>query len=427
MAAGCTAPNPLSCADGTCSDGEHVFCDVDGTLSGIPLTCVAVSCTPGALAGCRGEDAIVCNSTGDNYDLTPCEQGCIAEPEAHCAHLEPRYLPEVCDVAATSDELVIANSANFDTNLDTNCNGGVVAQVAGPEICVVRYRTIEIQPDITLSVSGSRVLALVADESLEINGILDVAATGNTDGPGGGFVISGGAESGSNAAGGAGFATAGGAGGNSSADGGAANGGAAAIDPALLTALVGGTRSATFIAPPELPNSGGGGGGATLISCRASVVVAGTIDAAGGGGKSGFNLANIASVGGCGGGAGGNVVLQGMNLSVTGQVFANGGGGGGGRPAGQQKGSNGLDGTRSTGGAAGGLSLGGGDGHGGNGGAVGVQPGPGARSTDAQASAGGGGGSVGFFQSYTPPGVTPTLSPSAASPGFQSHQEIMVR
>jgi hypothetical protein len=72
----CTRPNPRSCADGICDDPTFPFCDVDGALEGIPLTCIAVSCTPGEVAACRGQEAIRCNATGNDYELVECALGC---------------------------------------------------------------------------------------------------------------------------------------------------------------------------------------------------------------------------------------------------------------------------------------------------------------------------------------------------------------
>src|SRR5262245_4491356 len=136
-----TKPNPLSCLDGYCSDQAHPFCDVDGAFSGTPGLCLAVDCRPLAFEACRGDDAIVCNASGDDYDITHCELGCgdaaggcmqckpnatacdsgnvrhcdangvpvqserceyacAAMPTAHCAYLEPKYLPTICDAPA---------------------------------------------------------------------------------------------------------------------------------------------------------------------------------------------------------------------------------------------------------------------------------------------------------------------------------------
>ncbi|MBL0212409.1 MAG: hypothetical protein IPQ07_00735 [Myxococcales bacterium] len=75
-AVGCTSPNPRSCRDGTCTDPAFPFCDVDGALAGSPETCLAVACNGGDVAGCRGDNAIVCNATGTDYDLVACPHGC---------------------------------------------------------------------------------------------------------------------------------------------------------------------------------------------------------------------------------------------------------------------------------------------------------------------------------------------------------------
>lgn len=76
--ASCTRPNPRDCSDGLCSDPAYPFCDVDGSLEGQVNTCIAVSCTPGDLRACRGDAAVLCNATGNNYELIECELGCDA-------------------------------------------------------------------------------------------------------------------------------------------------------------------------------------------------------------------------------------------------------------------------------------------------------------------------------------------------------------
>lgn len=453
---GCTtSPNPRSCLDGKCEDPAYPFCDFDGDIAGIPTACIAVSCTPGASDACRGDRAVICNAAGDNYDLVPCEHGCneltracnqcepstsrceagvfqscdaegrvaieetcalgcVDGPAPHCAYLEPRYLPDVCDTRALLDDLTIASSATFDTDLDTSCTGGVVPQTGGPSICVVRYGTIAIAAEASLKVIGTRAFAFVADRGLAIDGLLDVGANGPTSGPGGGTFGSGGPVIGPNGSGGAGFKTVGGPGGSPTVDGGAANGGSPSVDPVVYEVLLGGPHSA-----------GGGGGAATMISCRGTVSVPGTISAGGGGGAGGFMFLGT-RLPGMGGGAGGYVVLQGLDLAVTGRVFANGGGGGSGVPPVLSQGAQGVNGLISLAPAPGGaFDLG--EGHGGLGGSATSNPGPGKRSIAAGSSAGGGGGSMGFFQSYTPAGITPTLAPSSASPGFQANGTVRTR
>jgi hypothetical protein len=443
----CTARNPKFCGDGTCEDPSLPFCDTDGSLEGTPGTCIAVSCEAGTFESCRGDDTLVCNATGDNYDIMHCDTGCkvgittcnpcrpgdvtcganavqtcgadglphdsqscdvacIDAPNPHCGYLEPKYLPDACDDLATDLQLDISSSATLSTDLDVNCNGGIVKQNAGPDLCVLRYGTIAVEDSVTLTVTGARALVMIADTSLAIDGTIDISGSTTANGPGGNVGNAGAGGSGTTGVGdkrgggGAGFATAGG-------DGtGALGGGAASTNPALLTSLIGGASGG---------NNGGtrtAGGAMSLVACRGTLSVGGTIDAGGGGG---VGIGQFSVIGAAGGGSGGNVVLQGLQVSLTGQLYANGGGGGGGNASGVT----GQKGQRSTSAASGGSS-GMTDG-GGNGGAVAKAP------TNGNATNGAGGGSVGFLQTYTPAGVTPTLTPTVVSPALQPNLTVPTR
>ncbi len=72
----CTKRNPAYCGDGTCVDPSLPYCDIDGAIGGMAGTCIAVTCTPGELAICRGDAAVVCASSGSNYDTVQCPLGC---------------------------------------------------------------------------------------------------------------------------------------------------------------------------------------------------------------------------------------------------------------------------------------------------------------------------------------------------------------
>jgi hypothetical protein len=453
LALGCTKQNPRSCADGVCNDLAFPFCDVDGAVAGEPNTCIAVDCQAGEFITCRGDETITCNAMGNNLDVaacengcsasnegcnscrpgssacsndavevcgddgnpgqsTPCVVGCVSDPIAHCAYLEPKYLADICDTEAV-DDLMISTATTLSTDVDANCTGGVVSQTGAPDICVVRNRTITVTQAATLTVVGARALALVGDTSTTITGVLDVSANGRISGPGGGTSVSGGIETTANGGGGAGFLTSGGAGGSTAADGGAANGGTASTNPAQLDVLVGGTT-----------NFGGGGGAVALITCRGTLTVDGLIDAGGGGGRGGF-VGGVVPHAGNGGGSGGNVVLQGINVIVTGQLYANGGGGGSGKPGTAATGNAGADGTRSLSPAPGGVPVEQ-EGAGGDGGVGGRLPGSG-KKPGAAGSAGGGGGSAGFLQVYTPAGVTPMIIPAAVSPSLQLSLNVNTR
>ncbi len=416
----CTEANPASCLDGHCSDPARPFCDVDGALSGTPHSCVKVSCTTGDVLGCRDAQALTCNSAGDNYDLVECAHGCGGSPAAclPCSdcerHIVPRFVPNACDTPSDGQELRVQTSTTLNTSMDSQCTGGIVSQLNGPEICVVNSITITIERNQTLRVSGKRALALVADDALIVDGILDISADRAVDGPGGGL-ISGARPAHPSGSGGAGFKTAGAAGGSANADGGGGAGGDATTIP--IEPLLGGSRAGAYSVGMLSPG-GGGGGAATLLSCTGSVEVSGIIDAGGGGGApAGYDGFNFVRTPAGGGGAGGVVALQGMDIRVTGEIYSNGGGGGAGLEV--SGAGSGMDGSRSSTAAGPGGMVGLPEaGNGGGGGYGTTAPTVGRRFTAGGLSsgAGGGGGSVGAIRTFTPAGTTPTLTPLDVSP-----------
>ena len=434
-------PNIDSCAANQfvdCVGTVARICDGAGTGT-TDMECGAPGCNMGAGrcnacvpdgATCGTNTVEHCGPDGLNASTETCSIGCTETPTAHCTYIEPTYaaLANICDTPAVMPALTISTNQSFDTASDLICTGGVVTQASGPPICVVRFGAIKIDAARTLTVQGVRALALVADRDLVIAGTLDVGADGTTNGPGGGTLVSGGVSTDSKGGGGAGAKTAGAPGGTDAAAGGAANGGGVGTDPANLVSFVGGSRPANPMILGSI--SGGGGGAAILISCRGQVSVTGVIDAGGGGGGGGRDLvfgAGTSLVSAAGGGAGGNVVLQGAAVSVTGSVFANGGAGGGGTSVDDQDGLRGDDGSRSTTSSAVGGTPAGNGGSGGSGGRLGATPTAGNMPAVAAGTAGGGGGSTGFLQTYTPMGVAPTLTPAAASPGFQPNLKLSTR
>ncbi len=461
---GCTRPNEASCVDDFCNNPALPFCDVDGTLAGEPDTCIAVDCEPGTFVSCRGDEAITCRASGADYDVvscplgcddssgcieTACEvgatrcgegtlercndvgeyvseacaAGCIETPVAHCAYLEPQYLPDICDVPALEldarlDHLDIVDYLN--TDAVQVCTGGVATQTDGaPDICIVRYRTISVPAGPTeVKVEGSRVLALVADDLVDISGTLDVSANGQTNGAGAGDFLSGGTG-----------VTSGGGGGGGSAAG--ASGGPAtttnggpAFSPSPLLVLRGGARAPMVTSPPLVlfgEASGGSGGAMTAVACKGTVRVSGMVDAGGGGGHRGDQVNNF----GGGGGSGGFVALQGLQVDVTGRVFANGGWGGDGKPTSptpdQWDGQDGLRGV-----SYGAMFREGHDGGlGGRGGVAAALPERGAGVTSGRA--GGGGGAMGALQTFTPIEIVPNVSASQSSPAFSPPRTLEVR
>jgi len=462
LGAGCTTKNPYFCEDGVCIDPARPFCDIDGSVAGDPGVCLAVTCAPEMPSACQGESSVTCNATGTNFDVTPCNHGCndqtfvcnvcepstascsgdvlescgedgvvastetctggcVTSPNAHCAHLTPRYVPDICDSAATSPTFVVSTSGTLDTSLDQNCNGGVVDQPGTRPLCVMRYGTIKITQGATLKLTGTRPVAIVADRDFEIAGAIDASADNmpvGTSGPGGGATLSGSSALGTKAGGGAGFRVAGAAGGGPTADGGGGIGGVASVNPGTFAALIGGPRCGDVAGGI---NGGGGGGGVALISCRGTVSVSGVIDAGGGGGFGSF----LTTLGGGGGGAGGYIVIQGMDISVTGQIYANGGAGGAG--VGSIQGFPGEDGSLSQSIPANGGPSQGGSGAGGCGAWDTGPPCTGKAPTSAGRTAGGGGGSTGFIKFYLPTGRNATIAPVGISPPLDPVSPIPLR
>jgi hypothetical protein len=375
-------------------------------------------------AMCSGGEVQTCGVDGLIASTESCTLGCADGDTAHCAKIVPAFLPTVCDAPAIQPALVFPSGQQnqINTDLSGNCNGGIVAQAGGPEVCIVRSRTISV--DGPLEVIGQRAIAFVADDALDVDNIIDISARGRVSGPGGGHRTSGVAPS---------RAGGGGAGGKQrGADGGDAgeihkgnDTGGAIVDPLVTQIFEGGAKagSAEQLAPNYRPQGGGGGGALMLISCSGELRVTGTIEAGGGGGGAGGDaFSNFVTflTGGGGGGAGGYVVLQGASVTVSGKLFANGGGAGSGCSTSNCVGVNGEDAAQIRARGGGGIGLGG---AGGGGGFDAALPGFGSAGT----SPGGGGGSTGRFQIFTPATVTPSLGGVIAQPAFEPNRNVDVR
>lgn len=436
----CTPDEFIACVDTmarSCNAAGDGTTDVTCT-SGCNTTerrcndCVpdATSCTTDMMAVQQ------CTPDGRTNSVTDtCAAGCNPGDTAiaaHCSYISPAWLPDICDAPATDMVFAPNASATISTSLDTNCSS-IVVQMAngnpiGPQICVIRAKTITIPNAITTTFSGNRAIALVADSQLTVTGTIDVGAinAANTPGPG----IAGGsgtASTSSAGGGGAGFGTAGGNGGATTAGAGGAGG--QVIDPLTRAFFAGGYSGASpgGIGNPASDIAGGaGGGGLLLIACRGNVSITGQIDANGGGGRGNHDIIGGAgfqnSKAPSGAGSGGYVVVQGLTVTISGGVFANGGGGGGGSNTDDGSGPIGNKGLRTTGATTGGvgnLSTGG------NGG---VLAGPGQNGTGATAGGGfggGGGGGVGVIHAYTPTGVIPVTTGATFSPNYTRRNVVL--
>lgn len=164
-----------------------------------------------------------------------------------------------------------------------------------------------------------------------------------------------------------------------------------------------------------------------LVSCHGTVTLSGVVSLGGGGGMAGY--VSSFCFPGAGGGAGGNLLVEGIQVDVTGSLFANGGGGGAGCAPGSQAtpDQHGEDGPLSDTVPAGGGAAVTGAGYGGAGGIGPNVPGDGHRSTVDGDHPGGGGGSVGWLQVGTPATIKPTVAPAHASPPIQASVAVDVR
>ena len=95
-----------------CRDDSQVVCNSTGDDYGLipcehgcaaPTGCLGISCTPNAFSTCQGNDALSCNATGDNFTLESCAHGC--DPTFGCLTCEPN------EVACTNGTLSTCNAA----------------------------------------------------------------------------------------------------------------------------------------------------------------------------------------------------------------------------------------------------------------------------------------------------------------------------
>jgi hypothetical protein len=115
-----TKANPaFSCSDTPCTDPNFPYCDIDGSVGGIPEACTAVTCTAGAFQSCRGDNiALTCNNSGTSFDEVQCAHGC--DPATGCKLCEANQTACENGVVATCD----ANGVQTST---TNCPLGCFA------------------------------------------------------------------------------------------------------------------------------------------------------------------------------------------------------------------------------------------------------------------------------------------------------------
>jgi hypothetical protein len=217
----------------------------------------------------------------------------------------------------------------------------LITQASGPDLVAFATRNMIVASGSTFRFGGSRPVAFVVYGDAEIDGQLDVSATGSSAGPGSNFACAPGAGgSGANGShagggGGGGFGTKGGDGASSTPSGAAGGlGGAVSLD-ASLSPLRGGCSGGAGGKGDGGNAAGGGGGGAIQLSVAGKLRIGGTIAAAGGGGRRSDDETGLLGDGGGGGGSGGAILLEATTIETASASWmtTNGGGGGEGRVA----------------------------------------------------------------------------------------------
>jgi hypothetical protein len=224
----------------------------------------------------------------------------------------------------------------LDTALDTDTLGtctDLIAQPAGPELCVIAATQINVSN--TVTATGTRPLMLLATDTIQIGGTLDVSSKRTAAKPGAGANFAscgagtaptnGTATTGAGGGGGGSFTTPtlgkGGNGGDSRDSAGVVvNNNGVSGSLLGLTFVRGGCRGQDGgDAGAAQGGVGGAGGGAVYLLAGTSITVDGNIYASGAGAA-----ASAARAGGGGGGTGGLIGLEAPMIDVKGIVAANG-------------------------------------------------------------------------------------------------------
>ena len=468
-----TGPETVDCANGCSGDGVCNVCDPDSKVcsdADTLATCNAsgtatsdMQCGFGCSAGacnecqpsttaCQANKLVVCNAAGTVTSSNTCTYGCdaTATPDAcESPKLVPSNLYDFfmltaenpCEVT-TVDDLSVPMAGTLPIDTDGAVCTRVKTQAGSlPAICVVIRRNITFNSASTVTVTGSRALALVATSTASLAGTIDVSANGPTGGPGSatstvsnasGTPADGEMTPGNAGGGGGGHQTLGGPGGSAPMTTAGSAGpirGTLNVLP-LSPGARGGTNSAlTGTSRQGLP--GGGGGALQVVGCMSMTVTATALfDANGGGGQGGRPGSSTTPGGGAGGGSGGSILLEAQTMTLTtgAQFYANGGGGGGGATL-STAGGDGQDGQPQRSAANGGdAATGMGPGSskaGGTGGAANnagnaILPGAGGSLSvmDPMSAAGGGGGGVGRFRINNTNGSVGTSVFLIASPNL---------
>ena len=242
---------------------------------------------------------------------------------------------DLCTQPSPTTDLVISDARTLNTDIDARCR--TYAQAGGSAVCLIYVSAVTIAMTGSLTVTGSRPLAIASTSTLTIAGAIDVSRHVSQVGPAVDNAASAFAmvpepdPGGGGGAAGATFTLLGGDGGvgdsdNSLGQDDTALPGTHGPSTPITTVLRGGCRGQDGGAEEAGGGAGGTGGhsgGALYLYAAQRLEIPGSVLATGARGEGGESQA-----GGGGGGSGGLVVIESQLITITGQLSANGGGGG---------------------------------------------------------------------------------------------------
>jgi hypothetical protein len=395
------------------------------TPSGAPCDLSANNCPIGQKcqmtsngAFCSGRDPSIDASVKSDARPPDSAPGCLGSG----------LVTNICQMPPPTAEITISANRTINTAMvgAGNCDQIVAQQLGGPSMCMIAGKTISIAAGAKLIAQGPNPLLLVAHDTFDVTGAIDVASHVNAPTPGAGSETTctsgnGGNGSGNDGGGGGGgaggtFGTLGANGGTGDDTGGTGGTSGTAIAAMAAGSLRGGCKGGNGGGGGSGGSGvGGAGGGGIYLIARTSITIGGSINASGAPGAGGFN-GSTASGGGGGGGSGGLIALDAPMITVTGSLFANGGGGGGGGGEAFDKvGSAGGEPTTATTQANGGNGGDGGGGNGGRGYALNQNATNGNNGNNRYCGGAGGGGGAGVIKIYgtSTAMLTGTISPPA--------------
>lgn len=322
-------------------------------------SCTQTTCASGVLE--------VCGASGTVEHVETCRLGCFSSDR--CRRVDPSNgLGVQLDGTAGLAAVTIPSGATVEADTGIVRSGGQVIAVAtetvpqggGPTLRVLMARSFVVGD---IQIRGTMPVALVAMESVEVRGVIDVSADDMVAGPGaltcsgagrggdqpgGAWVRRYSGHTGSGeylwtnpGAGGGGFGSAGGIGGVTTlAPGGAGGVNGSALLVPLRGGCPGGGVNSSFV---DVGHAGRGGGAIQLVSGTGEIVVTASAGLAGvhAGGSGGRGCTNDGATGsnppsgaGCGtggGGSGGGILLEAADVrfEAGAALLASGGGGGG--------------------------------------------------------------------------------------------------